>query len=623
MRFPIPADDAERLAVLQSTGILDTLPETCYDDLTKLASRICEVPIAAVSLIDAERQWFKSRIGIEVTETPREISFCTHTIMDSTLLEVHDASVDDRFRENPSVTCESGLRFYAGMPLVNPEGYAYGSLCVAGSVPKSLTAEQRECLVTLGRQVVALIELRRSSFAAEKARRELQTERDRFRQFMDHSPAMAFLKDASGRFVYVNQPCCNRFGIDESLWLGRTDEDLWGPIIAAPLRIRDRRILETGQQERAIETVPTPDGRSTFWQAFKFPFQDATGGLYLAGMAIDVTAEKNAEIALIRNEERFRSMVERISDGVYLIDNDTSTIIEANPAFLSMMGYTLDELRTIPIHALIAEESFTAIEATRHQILSSDFIDLGDRKYRRKSGELIDVTVTLSRIPGTGTSAGWCTAVVRDVTQSRQFERQLADYQRELESTNRRLRERSTTDALTGIANRGGFNDRFHEEFTRARRSHRALSLMLMDVDHFKSFNDTFGHPAGDRVLKSVAGALAEAIRADDYVARYGGEEFAVILPDTEFGGAMVLAERCRRAVAAIVGLERKVTVSIGVTTLTDATPDESTFLKEADDALYSSKQMGRNRVKHGSDIITASNQFRTVAPLHHLPPNA
>jgi diguanylate cyclase (GGDEF)-like protein len=184
-------------------------------------------------------------------------------------------------------------------------------------------------------------------------------------------------------------------------------------------------------------------------------------------------------------------------------------------------------------------------------------------------------------------------------------EQQLLAYQRELERANARLHALATTDRLTGVSNRGAFNDRLHEAFDRAVRYAHPLSVILLDVDHFKPFNDTFGHPAGDAVLQRVATLLRHTVRETDTVARYGGEEFAVLLPDTDHAGGMVLAERLRRAVAGGSWEKRQITISVGVSTLTPDTADAAALVKEADDALYRSKQTGRNRVSHNSATIT------------------
>jgi anti-sigma regulatory factor (Ser/Thr protein kinase) len=155
-------DETARLAALRRYRILDTEPERAFDDLALLASQICETPIALISLIDAERQWFKARTGLAATETPRAVSFCTHAIQHHDLFIVPDTRDDDRFRDNPFVTGGPFVRFYAGAPLVTPDGHALGTICVIDSVPRTLTSEQREALDALRRQVQAQLELRKN-----------------------------------------------------------------------------------------------------------------------------------------------------------------------------------------------------------------------------------------------------------------------------------------------------------------------------------------------------------------------------------------------------------------------------------------------------------------------------
>jgi len=158
----IPVDEPERLAELRALRILDTEAEEAFDSLTRLAAFICGTPIALVTLIDAKRQWFKSRVGLEMTETPRDISFCGHAILHpDQLFVIPDASNDVRFRDNPLVTDDPGIRFYAGMPLKMQTGSAIGTLCVIDRVPRDLSDAQREALATLSRAVVAQLDLRR------------------------------------------------------------------------------------------------------------------------------------------------------------------------------------------------------------------------------------------------------------------------------------------------------------------------------------------------------------------------------------------------------------------------------------------------------------------------------
>ncbi len=187
--------------------------------------------------------------------------------------------------------------------------------------------------------------------------------------------------------------------------------------------------------------------------------------------------------------------------------------------------------------------------------------------------------------------------VALDITERRAYERELLDAQTKLREANAQLHDLAHTDALTGLANRLALEARLAAAFGSSRQHGRPLSAVMIDVDHFKQFNDRFGHPAGDGVLREVARLLSRSVRGGDTAGRYGGEEFLVVLPEADRAGARSLAERIRHAVAATSWPLRAITVSVGTATLTADVPDWPELVSRADQALYRAKREGRDRV--------------------------
>jgi PAS domain S-box-containing protein len=301
-------DEASRIETLHALRILDTAPEEEFDAITRTAARICDCPIALVSLVDRSRQWFKSRVGLHAPETPRELSFCAHAISSPALMEVPDATADERFCKNALVTQHPHIRFYAGVPLVMRDGFVPGTLCVIDRRPRQLTAEQAELLKLLGHQIVTLLELRRVIAEREAAYTAVRESEARFQTFMRHIPGPAWIKAAhTWTFVYVNPVLQRMFGLSSQELLGRSDFDFWPREIAEQVRLNDIRVAETRLPVRTDEVVPTPDGKHRHWRVEKFYFEDEQGQGYVGGTAMDVTREKEFEAQQVQLVDRLTS----------------------------------------------------------------------------------------------------------------------------------------------------------------------------------------------------------------------------------------------------------------------------------------------------------------------------
>ncbi|MGK7891188.1 MAG: ATP-binding protein, partial [Leptolyngbyaceae cyanobacterium] len=229
-----PPDEEKRLAALQRYQVLDTLPEQELDDLTLLASHICGTPIALISLVDSDRQWFKARVGIDATETGRDISFCGHAIVDQKLLVVPDATQDQRFFDNPLVVQDPEIRFYAGAPLITPDHYALGTLCVIDRQPRQLTPQQVDMLTALSRQVVSQLELRRTL----KAQREASLKQKLFFNYsLDLSCVVGldgYLKELNPAWQSVlGYSCEELMALPWSTWVHPDDRTAFEQVVAA------------------------------------------------------------------------------------------------------------------------------------------------------------------------------------------------------------------------------------------------------------------------------------------------------------------------------------------------------------------------------------------------------
>jgi diguanylate cyclase (GGDEF)-like protein/PAS domain S-box-containing protein len=335
---PLPDNEGERLAALRQYELLDTPVDPAYDAFTSLAATICDTPMASISLVDANRQWFKSTVGLDgATETPRDIAFCAHAILSGQLLEVPDTKLDARFAENPLVTQDPNYRFYAGVPLIDRDGYALGTLCTLDRRPRKLSEKQREQMQLLGASLVALIESRKDVPPANLEQTAL------LGRALEFSPVpMALLSAKPGdrvTIVYVNRAFTELFKYAPAELIGKDPKILRGAKtdLAAIGRVRGSR--ET--LEGSIETVflYTSAGVAKYVELRDRPIDVVHR---IIGIR-DLTQIQATQDALTDTNQRLQSLLANNTDAVLTMDRN-GLCIDANSAATTIFGYRREDL---------------------------------------------------------------------------------------------------------------------------------------------------------------------------------------------------------------------------------------------------------------------------------------
>jgi diguanylate cyclase (GGDEF)-like protein/PAS domain S-box-containing protein len=322
------------------------------------------------------------------------------------------------------------------------------------------------------------------------------------------------------------------------------------------------------------------------------------GGKQYDTMKFREEKDRHEKNELERSVKLFQSIYEKAPIGVALLDSTGRPII-SNLKLQEMLGYSENELSSMTFSDFSDSEDATTNMALLDDLINGKIESYQlEKRYYRKDGELIWGDVTSALFSSTDPQSFFVIGMVADITKRKMAEQQLKKAYQEMEYLSNR-------DGLTNIANRRYFDQYLSSEWHRATRNSKLLSLIILDIDFYKPFNDTYGHLAGDNCLKQIAKILEESVnRSTDVAARYGGEEFAVILPETDLCGANVVANRILTAISALQiphkgsHINKFVTVSIGVaTTMPDMASEPVDLINKTDKALYQAKQNGRNRV--------------------------
>jgi diguanylate cyclase (GGDEF)-like protein/PAS domain S-box-containing protein len=562
--------------------LLDTVPEPEFDRITALAAKLFDVPIALVSLVDADRQWFKSCIGLDATQTDRDLAFCAHALFDVQPLVVSDALEDVRFAYNPFVTGEPFIRFYAGAPLMTREGFALGTLCIIDRKPRQLTPQQLETLTALSQVVVDLVEAR-LGFRS----------REMFEKVAELSPNVMYLFDlVDKKNVFANRRFVDLIGYSPADDGSKLVERIFHPDDAQNSELHFKRMLtlKDGEVARLRFRVKAANGDYRVFEASETVFERDANGIprKTLGIANDVTDLKRVQDEANAKTRLLETVLRNAGEGIMAVDR-TGRVTVSNKAAHEILGVG-DAIKTpeersaaYGVFDLDGETEIPQAELPLGRALRGEVTEGKEVILRTRARPSSRYLIATGRpmIDDRGASIGGV-ITFRDVTSLKKAQHALA--------------ELAVTDDLTALPNKRALRERLSMLAREGGRG-RKFAVVITDVDHFKKVNDTFGHKTGDEVLAAVGRTLRECVRSTDFVARYGGEEFVVLYTDVDERVAATLAEKLRAAIAAIEE-PAKVTASFGVCANTgDFVSDGEGLIKAADSALYRAKRAGRDRV--------------------------
>ena len=608
MKSPaIPSNEVSRLAALKKFEILDTFSEKEFDDITLLASQVCGTPIALISLIDENRQWFKSKVGLSKAETSREVSFCAHAINNNELFEVQNALEDERFADNPLVTGELDVRFYAGIPLTTSDGLNLGTLCVLDHVPRKLDENQLQGMESLSRLVMRLIEGRLNDIQQSRVEAELAQERVALHDSNErvHLALSVAKLGAWDWYIPTNKVIYDKRWY-EMVGYEHLELDFSTPIFEKLLHPDDLAstlvALEVHLKSKAdnydIEFRMVHKAGHAVWinSIGKVMERDADGTpIRMIGMHMDISERKAAELAIEARDDVVKRMAQIAKVGGWSLDLITNELywtdgikhiheveLDYVPDVDTAISFYKPEAQTV-----IREAIVHAVKTGKSWDLEQPLVTAkGNKIWVRSQGSPITKDGKVVRLAG----------AAQDITRYKIAEE--------------KIKKLAYFDDLTKLPNLRSLTDGLKQVIYRAKRSKCFGAVLFIDLDNFKKLNDTLGHAKGDDLLQQVANRLLESVRDTDIVARLGGDEFVVVLDtlssdyDQAKEQAQLVGNKIINALNQryFLGWDKfDTSSSIGVTLL-NGQQDSAMLLKNADTAMYQAKADGRNCMRFFDD---------------------
>lgn len=595
---PIPADEAERLATLRRFAILDTDKERAFDRITDFAARNFDVPIALVSLVDTDRQWFKASCGLDAAQTPRDLAFCAYTILSDDVHFVPDTTKDKRFAKNPLVTGEMAIRFYCGAPLIAQNGQRMGSLCLVDMKPRpDFTKEQQQRLAELAEMVVDQMEMRLATgdvlqeieYRHEAQHKAAATERQ-MRALIEHVPAGIALIDRDGQYLATSQ---SWRAFLSSVEATRCDEDILDFKQVHPGWFQAfEKALKGETTLNPEDAVQLSDGTVEYlrWEArpWKTEDEEIEGVVISAALvSTQVRARKHAE----NQTEMLNAVLENVKDGIVACDAD-GRLTMFNHATRVMHGIDCMPLppeECSEFYSLFEADGTTPLKAERVPLFEAlRGTSVVDREMLIAPDDLPKRHIVAQASPLLNTDGTLLGAVasMTDVTA----QRLAAD---QLKASEAQANYVAFHDTLTGLPNRAKFRQMIEDKENSL--THQTTAAFFLDLNQFKAVNDLMGHKIGDDLLRRTADALTKIAGSQAFVGRLGGDEFIIFKPVMDSEEALTLGQQMVHEISKPIVMSGHTVAcgaSVGIAMYPEHGEDHEELMRRADLAMYKAKSL-------------------------------
>ncbi|TWI57396.1 PAS domain S-box-containing protein/diguanylate cyclase (GGDEF)-like protein [Pseudomonas duriflava] len=612
---PLPVNEQARLRLLHSLEILDTPAAETFDRITRVVAEMLKVPIALVSLVDEHRQWFKSKVGLDIVETPRNLSFCAYALHEEDMLVIEDAKADQRFTDNPLVTGTPHIRFYAGVPLRMSGGLVLGTLCAIDKTPRSLTPSARAALKDLARiierELIQQETIKDTRIVHEYDRRALAVSEARFATAFHKTPTGKAIIDLKGHFIEVNPRLCEMLGYAPEVLQQKTLSDIThSEDLSLSLQLVDELLAGTRDTYMLEKRYLCQDGTFIWAELSVALVRDENAEpLHLLSVIQDVSDRKQSEALLHDHQmELERRVVQRTADlqssreTLQAITDNLPLLIAhvdrtlyyqfANDIYRQIFGIDPVSLVGKPLSSMLHPELYEELLPCFQAVLAGERVIRDNIRYSLQQDRI------------------WCTTYIPDIRQGEV----VGFYVMSQDVTERKLAEKvlidkAMLDPLTGLPNRRALGEKLEQIIHAAQTEQIPSAIFFMDLDGFKAINDMHGHDAGDEILRQVSRRLTQTVRRDDFVSRLAGDEFVIVasgIPSPGIGSR--IAESICQALAVPFPLDNgfaKLGASIGITLCpTTGEVSAENLLAQADAAMYEAKRKGRNNHRFASPLV-------------------